>query len=125
MPTAFCPECRALLQFPEPAAGKQGRCLRCKKIVVFEASDLEWGPAEAQDNWRFTHFQVIAVAWYSLALLATFVSMAVAGNDGNALPGFAAAACLLLFGYLSTICGKLSEICENGRTPQPPTSRAD
>lgn len=123
MPTAFCPECRALLQFPEQAAGKQGRCLRCKKIVVFEASDLEWGPAEAQDNWRFTHFQVIAVAWYALAGFAAFVAMAAAGSGSSSLSGFAAAACLLLFGYLSTICGKLSEISANGRSQQPPTDR--
>ncbi len=124
MPTAFCPECRALLQFSEPTAGKQGRCLRCKKIVVFEASDLEWGPAEAQDKPRVTVFQVVAIMWYSLALLVTFGSIASAGNGGHALPGFAAAACLLLFGYLSTICDRLSAICENGRTPQPPASRS-
>jgi hypothetical protein len=123
MPTAFCPECRALLQFAEPAAGKRGRCIRCKKTVVFEASDVEWGPAEAQDKPRISHYQIIAIWWYTIACLVTFLSVVGAGNGAKTTPGFVVAGCFLLFGYLSTICGMLAAIRDNARKQQPPASR--
>lgn len=125
MPSAYCPECHALMQFTEQAAGKRGRCLQCKQTVVFQAVDPTWGPAASQDKPRVTVWQVVSIMWFSLGTFITFVSVMGAGNGNNMWASFVTAGCFLLFGYLSAICDRLSAICENGRAKDRHASRTD